>query len=121
MRRYLRKAWDTADLRLFDWCIWSAQSFYFTELLLYKRSGTPTKEDLEHPDLLFLLQEEPPAKLTATEAVLFHFRPNRSRALHCPNPDCPAPYFFASKTRRKYCSEVCAKPAQRAAKRRLVG
>lgn len=32
---------------------------------------------------------------------------------YCPNPSCPAPYFIAKKGRQKYCSEVCALPAQR--------
>jgi hypothetical protein len=35
----------------------------------------------------------------------------------CGNSECPAPYFVASRRSQKYCTEVCAKPAQRAHKR----
>jgi hypothetical protein len=31
----------------------------------------------------------------------------------CLNAECPAPYFFPSRRGQKYCSEVCAGPAQR--------
>lgn len=36
---------------------------------------------------------------------------------HCPNPDCPAPYFIAMRRSQRYCSEACALPAQREFKR----
>jgi hypothetical protein len=119
MQRYLRKTWDAPNLRTFDWCSWSAQGFYFTELMFYEGRDLPhKKEDLVYPDLLFVIQEEPPAKVTPVEAAIFHLRHSRNRALHCPNQDCPAPYFFASKKGQKYCSAECAKPTQREAKRR---
>ena len=31
---------------------------------------------------------------------------------NCPNPDCPAPYFIASRRAQRYCSGACALPAQ---------
>lgn len=31
----------------------------------------------------------------------------------CENSDCPAPYFIAKRRTQKFCSEVCAAPAQR--------
>lgn len=36
----------------------------------------------------------------------------------CRNNDCPAPYFLLRRTDQKYCSDVCARPAKRAAKLR---
>ena len=36
----------------------------------------------------------------------------------CRNPKCLSPFFFASRRSHKYCSEVCAIPAQREAKRK---
>jgi hypothetical protein len=35
------------------------------------------------------------------------------RMRHCPNAGCPAPYFIARRRSQKYCSDVCALPAQR--------
>jgi hypothetical protein len=40
------------------------------------------------------------------------------RFAFCWNPDCPKPYFIGDRKKRKYCSPKCAKPAQRAAKRK---
>lgn len=40
-----------------------------------------------------------------------------SRMRICSNKECPAPYFIAVRTPQRYCSEVCALPAQRASKR----
>jgi hypothetical protein len=39
-------------------------------------------------------------------------------ARKCLNPECPSPFFFARRRKQKYCSEVCAMPAQRDSKRR---
>jgi hypothetical protein len=38
-------------------------------------------------------------------------------AHYCGNPECFTPYFFASRRNQKYCSDACAKPAQREFKR----
>lgn len=35
---------------------------------------------------------------------------------YCQNPDCPAPYFIASRKDQLYCGDDCAAPAKRAAK-----
>jgi hypothetical protein len=59
---------------------------------------------------------DPPARATTFEAVFYYLRRHIDHARHCGNPDCPAPYFFATKKGQKYCSEECAGPAQRAAK-----
>lgn len=39
------------------------------------------------------------------------------RMRHCPNPTCPAPYFIGQRRSQRYCSDVCALPAQREFKR----
>jgi hypothetical protein len=36
----------------------------------------------------------------------------------CRNVDCPAPYFIASRRDQKFCTDVCALPAKKAAKLR---
>jgi hypothetical protein len=117
---YLRSAWDAADLRRFEWFTWKAQGEYEWEAARAKHNVTPASmksTDLE--DIAAILEsEEPPSVVTPVEAALFHLRHNRDRALHCPNPECPAPYFFQTKKGQKFCSPECAKPTQRAAKRK---
>jgi hypothetical protein len=122
MQRYLRKAWNAPDLRHFDWCAWSAQSFYFTECRLHQVSTEPaTPQALSSPDLLFILEEDPSETITPVEGALFYFRHSRGGGLHspmrCPNPECPAPYFFSSKKGQKFCTPECAKPSLRESKR----
>jgi hypothetical protein len=36
---------------------------------------------------------------------------------YCGGPECPAPFFIARRRSQRYCSDACAKPAQRKAKR----
>jgi hypothetical protein len=93
----LRLAWDAPTPRKREWYLHDAESLYHHDT---GRFG------------------DPPTHATPLEAMLYHFRRNVGRALHCPNPDCVAPYFFSQKKGQKYCSDVCALPAQREAKRR---
>lgn len=124
---YLSKAWDAADLRHFDWYTWKAQSEYAHEAACAKHNVPPSHVNPEKGNERDAIRrmaaaitegDEPPAVITPVEAAIFHLRHNRKRALHCPNPECPAPYFFATKKGQKYCSPECAKPAQREAKRK---
>jgi|SRR5271166_422052 len=92
----LRKAWDEPDQRLKEWYIFELRHDF--HLLTNPRR-----------------QAEPPA-LTPFEQAMVHFQRISSRAKHCANADCPAPYFIASKRSYKYCSEACSVPAQRAFK-----
>lgn len=65
---------------------------------------------------LLLLPEVP---LTSFEAAMFYLQTQLTDSLRrCPNPTCPAPYFFATKKGQKFCSTVCAEPAQRESKRK---
>jgi hypothetical protein len=119
----LGRAWDAADLRHFEWYTWKTQLEYEWEAASTRHNLTPSHL-MSQPDearkvaTAILESEEPPVIITPVEAAIFHLRRNRKRALHCPNPDCPAPYFFASKKGQKYCSSECAKPSQRESKRR---
>lgn len=106
---YLRKAWDTANPRDFEWYLWKAQIEYEREAICAKHNEDKRSAILE--------AEDPSPVITAVEAAIFYLRHNRNRALHCPNPECPAPYFFSSKKGQKYCSPECAKPSQRQSKR----
>ena len=52
------------------------------------------------------------------QQAILHLLREADRALICPNPDCPARFFFRVKKRQKYCSEVCAGFGQKIAKQR---
>lgn len=93
----LRRAWDARTLREREWYLDDAASLYH---LATDRFG------------------HPPTQATPLEALLYYFRRNAERALHCPNPACMAPYFFATKKGQKYCSPECAAPSQRESKRK---
>ncbi len=93
----LRMAWDSPSLRKQEWYLADIEGFYHRVL---NRFG------------------DPPTVALPLEALVYYFRRNSNRALHCPNPDCPAPYFLSTKKGQRYCSEQCAIPAQRAAKLR---
>jgi hypothetical protein len=130
---YLRRAWDAPDLRKSDWYTRAAQSEYeylaasarhgvtpLEEVMERNKDGTVVRRSAEdRAKIESALREigEPPAVITPVEAATFYLQHNRDRALHCPNPECPAPYFFRTKKGQKFCSPECAKPSQRESKR----
>jgi hypothetical protein len=63
-------------------------------------------------------RESVPPDITPMEAALYHLQRIGDRARHCPNPECPAPYFIAMKKGQKYCSPDCAEPSRRESKRK---
>jgi len=65
----------------------------------------------------FLLPSEVSSPGPFSQAVL-HLLRSAHRALVCPNPECPTPYFFRKKRRQRYCSESCSGAGQREAKRK---
>lgn len=67
---------------------------------------------LVHPDKVVSL---PP--LSAFEQALEYLIRPEVRTYFCANRGCPTPYFFPTHSGQKYCSEACAKPAQRKFKR----
>jgi len=122
----LQDAWNAPDLRRFEWYTWRAQEEYEWEAAQAKHNVTPihvmeSKEESQRnqPRIAAAMAEAaaPPATITPVEAAIFHLRRSRNRALHCPNPNCPAPYFFVSKKGQKFCSPECAKPSQQESKR----
>jgi hypothetical protein len=93
----LRMAWDSPSLRKREWFLADIEGFYHQAFNRFA---------------------DPPVVALPLEAMVYYFRRNSGRALHCPNPECPAPYFFATKKGQKYCSVKCARPAQLESKRR---
>jgi len=129
LREFLRKAWDASNARQREWYIYGFRDFAqkMTERVRLVRSV----EDVPVPPLLpilpatfreaaeFTAQSEP-SILSPLEMVGFDFLPKLiRRAKRCANPDCRiTPYFFANKNSRKFCSDRCSIPTQRAAKLR---
>ena len=122
----LARAWESSNLRHFEWYTWKAQMEYEYQAASARNN---LLEPLEEGDRIssekvpraiatVLETGDPPETITPVEAAIFYLRQNYKRALRCPNPDCPAPYFFTAKKGQKYCSPECAKPSQRESKRR---
>lgn len=102
-----------SDLRSSVRSIWRAATIeekQLRALLLHKAVTTSGRA-------AFLLPSEvlPPGPFS--QAVL-HLLRSAHRALICPNPECPTPYFFRKKRRQRYCSESCSGAGQREAKRK---
>jgi len=76
-------------------------------LLLTTRTGAGIGQ------LSLLGFDGPFQRRTLFEQALLHLVREANRARYCQNPDCPAPYFFAARRSQKYCSDICALPAQR--------
>jgi len=110
--RYLPLAWDATDTRERDWYIFTARQEYERgrlEVELRKNLGPGIGRELI-PGL---------PEVTPGEAALFHLTRIAYRMRHCPNPDCPAPYFFRAvgKKVQKFCSPECGDPSRRESKR----
>ncbi|HEX3740050.1 MAG TPA: hypothetical protein VHV29_10025 [Terriglobales bacterium] len=123
---YLRKAWDSAnDLRRFEWYTWEAQHEHQMRMIQSAQTFVQSRSSYEAALAAEALRDRsiladhdgPPSIITPVEAAIFYLRQNRKLALHCPNPDCQAPYFFRRKKGQKFCSTECAKPSQKESKR----
>jgi hypothetical protein len=100
LRNLVRKVWIQPDMRTKRYGVF----------LLWKWSMfTLTWVEQEIPDGLPPYSPFEKAILLLSDAAEF--------ARYCGNPECFTPYFFASRRNQKYCSDACAKPAQREFKR----
>jgi hypothetical protein len=117
LRDMLRRAWDAKDTRERDWYLFRFRDHYQQMVRRYEMTHDElVRDELAAVDVTTPRIALPP--VDAIEAAAFYFQHQARRARHCENEDCPAPYFFISKKGQRYCSPVCSKPAQRAAKRR---
>ena len=97
--RNLQSVWDAPN----QWtAVWR---WVFLQMLAAKMAGL-------EPD-----PTEPPL-WSPFEVSMLYFHGNWHRAVHCGNPSCAAPYFFATKKGQKYCTDLCAEYGQREAKKR---
>ncbi len=116
LRDFLRRAWDTSDLRERDWYLFKFRDLY--NLMVRRSAMSPADRQSDETDEVNAGAPRHAApQVTPIEAAVFHFQRHADRARRCPNPECPAPYFIADKKGQRYCSEACALPAQRESKR----
>lgn len=112
LKQMLDDLWTEPDYRQKEWGVFAFR------YALYKWGDN----SLRKVDLFKILYEPekrfrvPPP--TPFELALSYFLKAGDRARYCANPECPAPYFFVTRKNQRYCSEICAGPAQRELKRK---
>lgn len=111
LKLMLRNLWTEPDPRQKEW---GAFAFRYA---LYRQH-----DDLMESSLFGILND--PSKAfrvpppTPFEQALSYLVKVSAKARYCANPECPAPYFFVQRKNQRYCSEICAAPAQRELKRK---
>jgi len=98
----IRRVWEAADRETAYW------RTFVLQFKLY---------DMEPKSLTHGNKDLDPPPWTPVQQALSHLRNNFARLRRCGNPMCVAPYFFAAKKNQRYCSDACALPAQREAKK----
>jgi len=124
LRLLLCLAWRANNHRDREWWCHGIATYYHRDRVdrdLKESLGAEMAKGLlgdaiEPGSFLFALQK-PPRRPTVLEDALLYFKANARSADLCANPACPAPYYFRRKKNQKFCSPVCAKPTQQAAKR----
>ncbi len=109
----LRKAWKAPDVREREWYSFQLLARFWK---FANRGDARLQALLKDPAVTDVWLDPPP--VTAFEAAIFHLKALSDKAKYCAGPDCAARYFVAQKRWQKYCSEKCAGPANREAKRR---
>ena len=107
----LRNLWTEPDLRQKEWGVFAFR------YALYKYGDDALTNSklfgiLHDPAMSFRI---PPP--TPFEQALSYLVKVGDKARYCANSECPAPYFFVKRKNQRYCSEICAGPAQRELKR----
>lgn len=140
----LREGWNPSNPHRQEWCFIRARLAYHVGIERL-RDALELPDQLEHDQVeiispntngvvaytkvdpreemqfgflvgILMLSEVP---LTPFEAAMFYTQTRLLDQLRtCPNPTCPTRFFFTTKKGQKFCSTVCAEPAQRESKRR---
>jgi hypothetical protein len=127
LRTLIRNFWFAPDIRTREWQVFKI----LHELLAdspWVRIQEPWPEGAPE-DLVvrfpggtsrLIKKEVPlfPPPVTPFEQILRHTLAAADRARICAHFGCVARYFFAQRRNQKYCSDACAIPAKREAKRR---
>lgn len=111
LRDAVRTVWCLPDLRSKRLAVCS-----IVAKLLYPSEPRFHPEPLHDPRVFSL---ESFGEASNLERILEELMSERSHHLACKclNRGCPSPFFFATRQAQKFCSEPCAAPAQREAKR----
>jgi hypothetical protein len=97
LREELRTIWTTPSLKVREWRIFLFGADPTVSVSLAAAIGPPAP--------------------TPFQQALIHLLKCAATLTWCPNKGCPAPYFFGKRRSQKFCSNVCALPAQREQKR----
>jgi hypothetical protein len=107
VRGVLQDIWDTRDARRRDWLIFELRDHYQRVRTRSRHGLREVLESVANDDNGFGLFGCVPEK-TMFEAAMFRLQSHLvHRMLHCPNPDCLAPYFFRQEIGQKSCSPEC--------------
>jgi hypothetical protein len=98
LREEVRTIWTTPDLKVREWRIFLFGADPTVSVSLAAAIGPPDP--------------------TPFQQALMHLLKCAATMTCCSNKECPAPYFFARRKSQKFCSDICALPAQREHKRR---
>jgi hypothetical protein len=138
VQKFLRKTWGVSDVRHRDWYLTQMRDSFHQLPYLYELPGAESYrpfydlpiDDEDRSEIAHAVQHErrmnnnklfsEPPPVTPFEAAAFYFQKALADRARCcaGGLACPAPYFVAKKRWQKYCSEACAGPANREAKRR---
>jgi hypothetical protein len=93
--------------------VWKEQDTFIKECAFLRLAGVYMVEKGKRDHL-----RGRPALLPDKFLLVLLYALKNVHSLHyCQNPDCKRPYFIAARASQVYCSEACAKPAQRKAKK----
>ena len=106
-RNALRAIWLAPNYRTKEWGVFRLIEAEVIRSLSPPPDTTPATFRIEAGIVAPL---PPPGPL---EQCLRYLLRNASKVAVCRNPDCPAPYFLATRRSQKYCTAECARPAQR--------
>ena len=145
LRQLLRRAWTSTDPREREWLVFLLRKFHAEiisrlqafqedpEKMVRERKSRIdyVRENLEKSanparwlfnvmdsDQVHAARTDGPPPRSEFEDIAFHLQKNLDRALQCPNPECPAPYFFGKEKGQRYCSPDCAQYGQRESKKK---
>jgi hypothetical protein len=106
LRDTLQAIWRVKDVRAKQWGIFKIRQDYFShDDPRFNNTPLPTYASYFKP------KELGPPDFFERSFIQMIDHVHKTRI--CKNPDCDAPYYFATRNNQKYCHPECAKPSQR--------